>query len=305
MPLLKPFCPKIPQSLRVTATALIYSNIMTIKEQKEKIIAELEAISDSPAFEANEIIVFATDLDRSGILYKQNEQLSAGEKRIVKSCISKRKKGIPLQYILGEWEFYSLPFKVGKGVLIPRADSELLVELVLEEIHSDTKASVLDLCSGSGALGIAVAKSCSNVAVTLVEKSRKAFGFLRDNVELNDVRVKTVRADIFKWKPEIPADIVICNPPYITKDEMHSLQREVKKEPVAALFGGRDGLKFYRYLAENAESFLKIGGKIFVEIGFSQANDVKALFEANGFEAVEVFKDLGGNDRVVSAVFSK
>lgn len=278
---------------------------MTIKEQKAKIIAELEAISDSPAFEANEIIIFATDLDRSGILYKQNEQLSIGEKRVVKKCITKRKKGIPLQYILGEWEFYSLPFKVGKGVLIPRADSELLVDLVLEEIHSDNKTTVLDLCSGSGALGIAVAKNCSNAAVTLVEKSIKAYGYLKDNVELNGVNVKTIRADIFKWKPEIPADIVICNPPYITKDEMHSLQREVKKEPTTALLGGKDGLKFYRYLAESVGEFLKIGGKIFVEIGFSQANDVKALFEAAGLENIEIFKDLGGNDRVVSAVYSK
>ena len=278
---------------------------MTIKEQKEKIITELETISDSPAFEANEIIVFATDLDRSGILYRQNEQLSAGEKRAVKKCIAKRKKGIPLQYILGEWEFYALPFKVGKGVLIPRADSELLVDLVLEEISSDDKITVLDLCSGSGALGIAIAKNCSNANVTLVEKSRKAFGYLTDNIELNNVNVNAVRADIFKWKPKNPADIVICNPPYVTFDEMLSLQREVKREPTAALFGGRDGLKFYRYLAERAGDFLKVGGKIFVEIGYKQADDVKALFKSAGFENIEVFKDIGGNDRVVSAVYNK
>lgn len=278
---------------------------MTIKEQKEKIITELELLSDSPAFEANEIIVFATDLDRSGILYKQNQELSEGEQKIIKKCIAKRKKGIPLQYILGEWEFYSLPFKVGRGVLIPRADSELLVDLVLEEISCDGEISVLDLCSGSGALGIAVAKNCCNSSVTLVEKSRKAFRYLKENIVLNNVKVKAVRADIFRWKPKTPADIVICNPPYITKDEMLSLQKEVKKEPVTALFGGRDGLKFYRLLCSKAKDFLKIGGKMFVEIGYRQADEVKALFEASGFEQVEVFKDLGGNDRVVSAVFKK
>ena len=278
---------------------------MTIKEQKEKIITELELLSNSPAFEANELIVFATDLDRSGILYKQNQELSEGEQKIIKKCIAKRKKGIPLQYILGEWEFYSLPFKVGRGVLIPRADSELLVDLVLEEISCDGEISVLDLCSGSGALGIAVAKNCCNSSVTLVEKSRKAFRYLKENIILNNVKVKAVCADIFRWKPKTPADIVICNPPYITKDEMLSLQKEVKKEPVTALFGGRDGLKFYRLLCSKAKDFLKIGGKMFVEIGYRQADEVKALFEASGFEQVEVFKDLGGNDRVVSAVFKK
>ena len=278
---------------------------MTIKEQKEKIISELEAISDSPAFEANEILIYATDLDRAAILYKQNEQLSKGEIRTVKKCLSKRKKGVPLQYILGEWEFYSLPFKVGKGVLIPRADSELLIDLVLEEISLDGSVNLLDLCSGSGALGIAVAKNCRNVRVTLVEKSRKAFSYLKENAELNNVDVTAVCADIFKWKPKEPADIVICNPPYITKNEMQDLQREVKKEPTLALLGGRDGLKFYRYLSQNADKLIKDGGKIFLEIGYNQAEDVSRLLEANGFEDVEVFKDLGGNDRVVSAVFNK
>ena len=288
----------------MTVVAPIYSNNMTIKEQKEKIIAELETICDSPAFEANEIIIFATDLDRSGILYKQNEELSSGQLKIIKKCLTKRKKGVPLQYILGEWEFYSLPFKVGKGVLIPRADSELLVDLVIEDIPHDNNITLLDLCSGSGALGIAVAKNCPNVRATLVEKSRRAFGYLRQNVELNAANLTAIRADIFKWKPKTPADIVICNPPYITKLEMLTLQKEVKKEPVTALFGGTDGLKFYRLLCERAGEFLKKGGKMFVEIGYKQADDVKKLFENSGFEQVEVFKDFGGNDRVVSAVYN-
>ena len=288
----------------MTVVAPIYSNNMTIKEQKEKIIAELETISDSPAFEANEIIIFATDLDRSGILYKQNEELSSGQLKIIKKCLTKRKKGVPLQYILGEWEFYSLPFKVGKGVLIPRADSELLVDLVIEDIPHDNNITLLDLCSGSGALGIAVAKNCPIVKATLVEKSRRAFGYLRQNVELNAANLTAIRADIFKWKPKTPADIVICNPPYITKLEMLTLQKEVKKEPVTALFGGTDGLKFYRLLCERAREFLKKGGKMFVEIGYKQADDVKKLFENSGFEQVEVFKDFGGNDRVVSAVYN-
>lgn len=276
---------------------------MTVKEQKEKLIGELELISDSPAFEATEILIFATDLTRSSILYNQSETLSKSEQKTIKRCLSKRKKGLPLQYIIGEWEFYSLPFKVGKGVLIPRADSELLVDLVLEELDHYTEKTVLDLCSGSGALGIAIAKNRQNTKVTLVEKSRKAFGYLKENIKLNGVKLKAVSADIFKWTPENPADVVICNPPYITKKEMLFLQKEVKKEPVSALLGGKDGLKFYRLLAERADDFLKPGGKMFVEIGYAQANDVTAIFESAGAKNIECFKDLNGNDRVISAIF--
>ncbi|MBO5232278.1 MAG: peptide chain release factor N(5)-glutamine methyltransferase [Clostridia bacterium] len=278
---------------------------MTVKEQKELLISELSLVSDSPAFEAAEIIIFATDLDRSAILYKQNERLSASQRRTIKKCLAKRKKGVPLQYILGEWEFYGLPFKVGKGVLIPRQDSELLIDLVIEELYQAEEKSLLDLCSGSGALGIAVAKKCRNARVTLVEKSRKAFSYLKENIILNGVTVNAVRADIFKWAPKETADIVICNPPYITKQEMHDLQKEVKMEPTAALFGGKDGLRFYRLLCRRAHDFLKVGGKILVEIGYAQAEDVCQLFSSSGFEQVEVFKDLQGNDRVVSAVLAE
>lgn len=275
---------------------------MTIKEQKEKLIEALEPISDSPALEATELIIFATDLDRTGVLYKQNEKLSVSDERTIKRCLSKRKKGIPLQYILGEWEFYSFPFKVGKGVLIPRADSELLVDLVLEELDGENSKIVFDLCSGSGALGISISKKAQNAQITLVEKSRKAFSYLKENVKLNKVKVDAFCDDIFKWNPTKKADIVICNPPYISKDEMHTLQKEVKKEPTAALLGGKDGLKFYRLLCHRAHDFLKSGGKMLVEIGYTQAEDVKSLFEAADFENVECFKDLNGNDRVISAV---
>ena len=275
---------------------------MTFKEQKEKLINQLELISDSPTFEATELIIYATDSDRSSVLYNQNKKLTASEQRTIKKCLSKRKKGVPLQYILGEWEFYSLPFKVGRGVLIPRADSELIIDLVLEELDHFSGQTVLDLCSGSGALGITVAKRVKNANVTLVEKSRKAFKYLKENVKLNQVKLNTVRADIFKWVPKKAADIVICNPPYISKKEMLSLQKEVKREPTAALLGGKDGLKFYRLLSDKASDFLKSGGKIFVEIGYTQADDVKSLFEAAGFKNIECFKDLNGNDRVISAV---
>lgn len=276
---------------------------MTIKNQKEILISKLSKVSDSPAFEANELLAFATGCDKATLALKQREELSKAQQKRLNTCLKKRIKGLPLQYIIGEWEFYSLPFKVGKGVLIPRADSELLVDLALKAISSNTKSTLFDLCSGSGALGIAVAKNAPNVSVTLVEKSPKAFKYLRQNISLNAADLTAVRADIFKWKPECLADIVICNPPYITKKEMRSLQKEVKNEPTAALCGGEDGLKFYRFIINNANRFLKPNGKMLFEIGYTQANDVAELFKAANFKQIEVEKDLSGNDRVVSAVF--
>lgn len=276
---------------------------MTIKNQKEILISKLSKVSDSPAFEANELLAFATGCDKATLALKQREELSKAQQKRLNTCLKKRIKGLPLQYIIGEWEFYSLPFKVGRGVLIPRADSELLVDLALKAISSNTKSTLFDLCSGSGALGIAVAKNQPNVSVTLVEKSRKAFKYLRQNISLNAADLTAVRADIFKWKPECLADIVICNPPYITKKEMLSLQKEVKHEPTAALCGGEDGLKFYRFIINNANRFLKPNGKMLFEIGYTQANDVAELFKAANFKQIEVEKDLSGNDRVVSAVF--
>ena len=275
---------------------------MTVKEQKERLIHQLELISDAPAFEANELIIFALKIDRSKVLYMQNETLTKGQINDIKKCLNKRKKYFPIQYILGEWEFYSLPFKVGRGVLIPRADSELLVDLAIDEIGHGDEKEVFDLCSGSGALGIAVAKECSNASVTLVEKSRKAFDYLKHNVSLNKVTVRAERADIFKWKPKKKADLIICNPPYIDIKEMTKLQKEVKNEPTVALYGGRDGLKFYRLLVLRCEELLNKGGRMIVEIGYRQAEKVSSLFEAAGFEQIEVYKDYGGNDRVVSGI---
>lgn len=277
---------------------------MTYKERKERLICELETVSDSPAFEATELMLYATGIDRSQWLYNQRGTLTAKQKIIINYNLSRRKHGVPLQYILGEWEFYSLPFYVGKGVLIPRADSELLVDLALDELSRLENATVFDLCSGSGAIGIAVAHNKTDAKVTLVEKSRAAFKYLTKNCERNKVELSKVLADITLWQPAQKADIILCNPPYITADEMRELQKEVKKEPSMALFGGKDGLSFYRLLSQRAKELLKLNGKILMEIGYNQANDVTEIFKNAGFSSVEVIKDLSGNDRVVSAVLT-
>lgn len=264
-------------------------------------MAELEKISDSPEFEANELIASVTNKTKEIFYFMGEEELSPKQIRTLKHSLRKRKRGIPLQYILGEWEFYSAPFYVGKGVLIPRADSELLVDLALDEIKDKQNPVVFDLCSGSGAIGIAVALNNKTAKITLVEKSKKAFKYLLKNCELNRVNVNKELADITVWRSQEKADLIVCNPPYITSSEMKELQIEVKKEPHMALFGGDDGLKFYRLLAQIARDMLKPNGKVFMEIGYKQGIEVKSIFEENGYTNVEIIKDLSKNDRVVIA----
>ena len=139
----------------------------------------------------------------------------------------------------------------------------------------------------------------------MVEKSKKAFKYLVQNIKLNGSAVTPVRANVFSWQPTAKADIVVCNPPYITKSEMKTLQKEVKKEPNLALFGGNDGLKYYRFLTQNAGRFLKKGGKLLVEIGAEQGEDVLNLFKENGFENTQIFKDINQIGRVVLGTYNK
>lgn len=278
---------------------------MTVKEKKEYLVRELEMVSDSPLFEATELLIDALGADRGKFLYEQNRRLSKSESLTIKRNLARRKRGIPLQYILREWEFYSLSFKVGRGVLIPRADSEILVDLAIEELHLSDHREVFDLCAGSGALGIAIAHNCPQARVTLVEKSRAAFKYLKKNCELNNTKANLVCGDVETWLPPQKADLIVSNPPYISKEEMKKLQREVKYEPTMALYGGRDGLRFYRILCNRANELLDSGGRLMVEIGWKQGQEVKGIFERYGFESVEILQDYSGNDRVVSGIWYK
>ena len=280
----------------------VRNKVLTVRECKEWLIGELQSITDVATFEANELLYAATNTERGALLYRQNVRLTDGEMRRLKRLLYRRKTGQPLQYLLGEWEFYSLPFMVGRGVLIPRADSELLVDLALEEIPTESTARLYDLCAGSGALGIAIAHHRPELSVTAVEKSRKAYGYLQKNIKRNRVSVRAIRADLFRWRPEVRAEYLICNPPYITAEEMQQLEKEVTREPTMALFGGKDGLTFYRFFSTEIDRFLKPGGRLWVEIGWKQGEAVSALFASAGFTGVEVLHDLAGNDRVVTAV---
>ncbi len=207
------------------------------------------------------------------------------------------KEGEPLQYVLGKWEFYDSEFYVGEGVLIPRPETEELVELAIKHI-GDKKLTVFDLCAGSGCIGLSIAKACPNTEVTLFEKSEKAFEYLLKNAE----GVKNAKPLLYDINEayEGRADIIISNPPYVRSDDIKELQSEVLREPEMALDGGEDGLDFYRIINDKWYKNLNENGLLFLEIGEEQGEDIIGIL--SNYKKIEVLKDIYGNDRMVKGM---
>jgi release factor glutamine methyltransferase len=226
--------------------------------------------------------------------------------------VRRRLSGEPLQYLLGEWEFYGLPFKVGEGVLIPRQETELLVDVSREFLnkHDKAKKTVFDLFSGSGCVGIALAKH-TGCRVAAVDNSPTANNYAKVNAEQNGVKnaVQVFNDTVFGLKLRRflrvrygLADVITANPPYLTAKDMSELQLEVTHEPEYALYGGHDGLVFYKKLFTCWKRLLRPGGLFAVEVGDGQAPAVAAFMRRAGFAHPEIKKDYGGMERVVLAV---
>jgi len=216
----------------------------------------------------------------------------------------RRAMGEPLQYLLGEWEFYGLPFKVGEGVLIPRPDTETLVDAALDFLKDTASPVIIDLCSGSGCIAVTLKKLIPKACVYAIEISEDAVYYLNENIKINNVDVTVVQGDITDPKlarrfPVNSADCIVSNPPYLTDAEMAELQKEVTYEPSSALRGGRDGLDFYRVIPKIWGKVLKKGGLLAFEVGYRQSEAVCDILRADGYKGMRAVKDLGGNDRVV------
>lgn len=254
-------------------------------------------------FEAKQIIRFVTKYSNLQIMEKYMEPLEPMQEAFLKSVVAERVKRVPLQYLLGEWSFFGYDFCVGEGVLCPRADTEVLVETALDFI-GDKPLRVADLCAGTGCVGISVAKEKPLCLVTAVEKYSEAYSYLVKNVEKNKAEnVIPLLADIETVETDEKFDLILSNPPYITKEEMAILDEETKKEPETALFGGDDGLEFYRIILNKWLPRLKNGGMLAVEVGFKQAAEVSRLFEAAGLKNVKTRSDLNEIERVVYGTF--
>ncbi len=255
---------------------------------------------ESASFEAMCILehVFGKKLS---VLLLEKPTASEEQKNTVNNLAYRRICGYPLQYLLGKWEFFGLPFYVGEGVLIPRQDTETLVETVLK-IKLPENPKILDLCSGSGCIGVSLALNIKNADVTAVEISDKAAEYIKKNAELNNTDLNIVKDDVMSEKTAAifsGIDAIVCNPPYLTAEDMKSLQKEVTFEPETALFGGKDGLDFYRSITKIWKDCLKSGGILAYEIGMGQEDAVMKILEENNFINIEMTEDLSGIIRVV------
>ena len=221
------------------------------------------------------------------------------------SLVKKRSEGYPLQYLLGQWEFYGYPFKVNENVLIPRADTELIIENVLEICRKNNLKSpkIADLCSGSGCIAITLKKQIPSAEVYAMEISEKAVEIIHSNAVLNNVEINILNDDVLNPKTEnLPIfDIIVSNPPYLTQQEMDTLQKEVTFEPSLALFGGADGLDFYRRMTSIWKNFLRKDGWLIYESGDGQHEDIKNILGKNNFYNITLSRDLNNIIRNVTA----
>ncbi len=233
------------------------------------------------------------------IRFLGDEEISGETLEIMNRRLIRRENGEPLQYIENTAYFMDFAFYVDENVLIPRQDTETLVELALEKIKSVKNPDVLDMCTGSGAIALSIALYRKDASVTASDISEGALNVARKNASLTGAKAEFVLSDLFESLPDKKYDLITVNPPYLTKEDMDDLQKEVKKEPALALFGGEDGLDIYRRIAGDIHRFLKPGGYAILEIGQGQEKDVLALFKNENTPEYGIQKDLCGIDRVV------
>lgn len=253
-------------------------------------------------FDARELFRLVTGAD----LRLADQPLTAAQADRLETLTVRRADREPLQYLCGSWPFLDFELAVGPGVLCPRADTEVVAEAAAGLLAGVQKPKVLDLCAGTGCLGLGVKRFCPDAVVTSLEKSPEAFRYLEQNAKnaLHRPAATPVQGDLFTyWEtlPEGELDLIVSNPPYLTAAEMQQLQPEVAREPAMALEAGADGLVFYRAIAEHYQKALRPGGALALEIGWQQREAVTALLAENGWVEIACKKDYGGNDRCITA----
>lgn len=321
------------------------ASLQKIEIRGKKLLVEAGVEEEEAALEVRLLLQESFSLNTAGYLLRKQDLLcKAGieQTEILQKLHSifenfeKRRRRIPLAQILGRQSFYGLDFYVNENVLIPRADTECLVDLVLEDYaelakqagktyaekrnsahvsnkHEDdvengansSSLNILDLCTGSGCIGISVAKHLPYQELLLVDLSEKALAVAKKNAEKHlGGNVRLLQSDLLTEVHEKRFSLLLSNPPYIVSRVIPGLEREVSEyEPKMALDGGEDGLIFYRRIAKEAKKVLLPGARLYLEIGYDQGESVKDIFQKEGYEAVEVFPDLSGNPRVVRGIF--
>ena len=242
------------------------------------------------------LISFITGIKKDILINYEDVEILDNKLEIYIYNLNKIIEGVPIQYITKKQEFMGLDFFVDENVLIPQPDTEILVEEVLKisKLYNK-KINILDLCTGSGAISVSLAKYIKDVNIIATDISENAIEIAEKNAIKNNAenKIKFVVSDMFK-NIENKFDIIVSNPPYIETKEIEKLSKEVKNEPIIALDGGNDGIKYYKIIADNYNKFLNIGGYLLLEIGYNQGESVSKLFKNS-----EIKKDLSGNNRVI------
>ena len=278
---------------------MVKTRIQTIYEEVRQ---ALEAVSEDAGFEALELLKAVCGLTRQDLLLGREVPASDAQKERLGELVRRRCSREPLQYLLGEWDFFGRTFAVGEGVLIPRGDTEPLAEACLELLWGTESPRVLDLCAGTGCIGITIAMERPDAEVWAVEKSPEAYAYFDRNNRAFGSRVHGVLGDALDpMLTEGLFDLIVSNPPYLTREEMDALQPEVRREPAQALYGSEDGLFFYREFCKIYPPRLKPGGAMAFEIGDGQQDAVREYLTRSGMISICQKQDLHGIIRVVTA----
>ena len=280
-------------------------DIMTIKQEIERGVAKLKLENiTTPKLKVRLLMQFVLKKPRQYLIIYDNETLTKNQEDKFFDGISKLSKGIPIEHITHNKEFMKLNFFVDENVLIPRQDTEVLVEEVIKIAQKVKARKILDLCTGSGAIAISLEKYLPNTEITALDISYKALEVAKLNAKTNKVenQITFIESNLFENLPKEKYDIIVSNPPYIKQDIIKELDKEVQKEPHIALDGGKDGLDFYRKIIDEGYEYLKYGGYLCLEIGYDQKEEVMNLLDDNGQYINKIcIKDLYDNDRVIIA----
>ena len=284
------------------------TNKMTIKEAFIYTKQQLQKAGiDSPAFDAVYLFEHIFSMGRKDITLYSDKEITTKDFATLCDCIKRRSNHEPVQYIIGKWYFMGNTYKVSEGVLIPRDDTEVLVNACIDILKATKSPCIVDLCSGSGIIAVTLKKEFFDSKVFAVEKSDIAYSYLCENIRLNDVDVNAINADLYDCVNSFDNsvfDLIVSNPPYIIKDDIQNLDPEVRKEPTMALDGGDDGYDFYKGIIKLWSQKLRPLGHIAFELGEGQFEFVSKLLTDAGFTDIKGYMDLGNTVRAVSAVYN-
>lgn len=276
----------------------------TLKNIQSKLYEGIGFSSDEAKLEARFILEHVLKIAQKEIIQKSDLQIDTDNQTEIEYITEKRIAGIPLPYLLGEWSFYGRTFKVNPHVLIPRADTEILIEKALSKINAHDLYEILDLGCGTGIIGITIALERPLSNVTLIDQSEHAIQNTKENQTLHQVtNVMIQKSDWFSTLDQTRFDVILSNPPYLEDNDPH-LSQGLEDEPLDALVSGPTGIEAIQYIIENAKNHIKPSGWLFIEHGYNQAIILKDLFEKNGYQYIENANDIHGIHRVTFAQYS-